>query len=51
MGRQKNNPQSKGKEESSERLLNEIEASQQSDIDFKMMVIRKLNKLSENTKN
>ena len=40
----------KGKEESPERLLNEIEASKLSDIKFKTMVIRKLNKLSENCK-
>ena len=51
MGKQRNNTQWKGKDKISERVLNEIEASQQSDIDFKMMVIRKLNKLSENTKN
>ena len=38
----------KGKEEASERMLNEIEASQLSDIDFKVMVIRKLNELTEN---
>ena len=31
MGRQRNNPQMKGKEESSERVLNEIEASQRSE--------------------
>ena len=48
MGRQRNNPQSKGKEESSERMLNEIEASQLSDTEFKAMVIRKLNELTEN---
>ena len=48
MGRQRNNPQSKGKEESSERMLNKIEASQLSDIEFKTMVIRKLNELTEN---
>ena len=29
-------------------MLNEIEASKLSDIEFKTMVIRKLNKLSEN---
>ena len=40
----------KGKEESSERVLNEIEASQLSDIEFKTTVIRKLNELSENYK-
>ena len=38
----------KGKEESSERMLNEIEASKLSDIEFKTMVIRKLNELSVN---
>ena len=32
----------KGKEEASERMLNEIEASQLSDTEFKAMVIRKL---------
>ena len=48
MGRQRNNPQMKGKEEASERMLNEIEASQLSDIEFKAMVIRKLNELTEN---
>ena len=30
----------KGEEKPSERMLNEIEASQLSDIDFKIMVIR-----------
>ena len=48
MGRQKNKPQSKGKEEASGRMLNEIEASQLSDMDFKAMVIRKFNELTEN---
>ena len=48
MGRQRNNPQWKGKEESSERVLNEIEASQLSDVEYKTMVIRKLNELSVN---
>ena len=37
----------KGKEEASERMLNEIEASQLSDTEFKAMVIRKLTELSE----
>ena len=36
------------KEEASERMLNETEANQVSDIEFKAMVIRKLNKLTEN---
>ena len=37
----------KGKEEASERMLTEKEASQLSDTDFKAMVIRKLTELSE----
>ena len=48
MGRQRNKPQMKLKEEASERMLNEIAASQLSDIKFKAMVIRKLNELTEN---
>ena len=48
MGRQRNKPQTKGKEEASEKMLNEIESSQLSDIEFKALVIRKLNELSEN---
>ena len=51
MGRQRNNPQLKGKEESSERMLNKTEASKLSDTEFKTMVIRKLNELSENYQN
>ena len=47
-GRKRNNPQLKGKEEVSERMINEIEASKLSDIEFNTMVIRKLNELSEN---
>ena len=38
----------KGKEEASERTLNEIETSQLSDTEFKAMVIRKLTELTEN---
>ena len=38
----------KGKEEASERMLTEKEASQLSDTEFKAMVIRKLNELTEN---
>ena len=38
----------KGKEEVSERMLTEKEASELSDIEFKAMVIRKLNELTEN---
>ena len=48
MGRQRNNPQLKDKEESSERILNEIEASQLKGIEFKTMIIMKLNELTEN---
>ena len=48
MGRQTNNPQMKGKEEASERMLTEKEASQLSDTEFKAMVIRKLTELTEN---
>ena len=51
MGRQRNNPQMKGKEEASERMLNEIEASQLSDTEFKAMVIRKFSELTEITRN
>ena len=48
MGRQRNNPQMKGKEEVSETMLNDKEATQQSDIEFKELVIRKLNELIHN---
>ena len=48
MGRQRNNPQKKGKGEVSETMLNEKEASQLSDTEFKAMVIRKLTELTEN---
>ena len=48
MGRQKNKPQSKGKEEASGRMLNEIEASQLSDTKFQTMFMRKLNEYSMN---
>ena len=37
----------KGKEETSQRMLAEIEASQLSDTEFKAMVIRKLTELGE----
>ena len=49
-GKINNNPQLKGKEESPERVLNEKEASKLSDNEFKTMVIRKPNELSENYK-
>ena len=48
MGRQRNNPQMRGKEEASERMLTEKEATQQSDTEFKVMDIRKLTELTEN---
>ena len=48
MGRQRNNPQMKEKEDASERMLNEIEASQLSDTELKTMVIKKIKELQEN---
>ena len=48
MGRQREQSPIERKKESSERVLNEIEASKLSDNEFKTMVIRKLNELSEN---
>ena len=48
MGRQGNNPQRKGQGEVSETMLNEKEASQLSDGEFKELVIRKLNELTQN---
>ena len=51
MGRQRNNPQMKGKEEVSEKMPDDKEASQLSDTEFKAMVIRKLTELSELTEN
>ena len=48
MGRQRNKPKMKGKEEVSETMLNEEKASQLSDIEFKELVIRKLNELTKN---
>ena len=48
MGRQRNNPQMKGREEAYERMLTEKEASQLSDTEFKAMFIRKLTELTEN---
>ena len=38
----------KGKNQPSERMLNEVEASQLSDTEFKAMVIRKFTELTEN---
>ena len=50
MGRQRKNPHMKGKGEVSETMLNEKEASQLSDIEFKVLVIRKLYELTQNYK-
>ena len=38
----------KGKEEASETMTNEIQVSQPSDTEFKELVIRKLNDLTQN---
>ena len=51
MGKQRNNPQMKGKEEASERMLTEKEATQLSDTEFKAMIIRNLTDLTELTEN
>ena len=48
MERQRNNPQMKGKEEASERMLTEKEVSQLSDTEFKAMDIRNLIELGDN---
>ena len=48
MGRHRNDPQMIEKEEDSERVLNEIEGSQLPDSEFKALVIRKPNELTEN---
>ena len=48
MGRQRNNPQMKGKQEASKRMLTEEEASQLSDNEFKELVIKKLHELTQN---
>ena len=50
MGRQRNNSQMKGKEEVSETMLTEKDASELSDVEFKELVIRKLNELTQNYK-
>ena len=42
--------QSKGMEDSPLKELNEMEVSKQSDIEFKIMVIRMLNELTDNDK-
>ena len=47
MGRHRNNPQMKEMKEYPEKELSKIEASNFSDIEFKIMVIRMLKELSE----
>ena len=48
MGRQRNNPQIKGKGKLSETTLNQKEASQLSDDEFIGLVIKKLHELIQN---
>ena len=50
MKRQRNNPQQKGRKEFPERVPSEIEASDLSDTEFKIMVIMMLKELNENYK-
>ena len=50
MGKQRKNPQMKEKVKSPEEEPNEIKASNLSDIEFKVMVIRTLKELSTNYK-
>ena len=51
MGRQRNHPQTKEKEGSPEKELNEIEARNLSDIEFKVMVVLMLKDLVRTTRN
>ena len=48
MGRQRNKSPDERKGGSLRRMLNEIEISQLTDIEFRALVIRKLNELTEN---
>ena len=48
MGKQRNNPQIKGKEEDPERMLTKKEATQLPDTEFRAIVMRKLTELTEN---
>ena len=50
MGRQRKNLQSKGMEDSPLKELNEMEVSKLSNIEFKIMVIKMLKKLTDNYK-
>ena len=47
MGRQRNRPQMKEKENSPEEELNEMVASNLSDIEFRVMIIRILNSMKK----
>ena len=51
MTRRRNKPQTNGKMEASETMLNEREASETSDIEFKPIVIMKISDLTENYQN
>ena len=50
MKRQRNRPQMEQQENSPEEELNEIEASNLSDTEFKVMIIRKLNRMKKDIK-
>ena len=50
MGKERNNSQSKRKEESTEKELNEIKARHLSYIEFKVMVTKMLKEINENYK-
>ena len=50
MGKWRNNPLKKEKGQISRKRLNEIEANDLSDIEFKVVIIRMLKELSENYK-
>ena len=51
MGRHRKNPQLKGKKESPEKELKEIEASNLSDIEVKQMLVTMLKEFCDNTRN
>ena len=50
MGRQRNRPQMKEEENSPEEELNEMEASNISDIELKVMIIKMLNSMKKTQK-
>ena len=49
MGRQRNKPQRKEQENSPEKELNEKEASDPSDIEFKVIIIKMLDNMKKDT--